>query len=197
MTSTDPNLDGKRWIMPAIFEVFGFSSVLKVDDTFDVGKPWYVWCGYAATGIFFLIGGVLWVVFRRRIEELSSWHQLRVIRSELAHALQENKELHTSIYIPKGTGLPPDHSGLYIRATSTVRPSLPAPPVQSAPVKPQHNVQCVGFKAISDDPIFTIAALIFRNVPTGKLLGKFTAPRLRVIYYDNSTGLEIANMCPI
>jgi len=64
-------------------------------------------------------------------------------------------------------------------------------------VKPQHNVQCVGFELISDDP-FSIAALCFQNVPTpGRLMGKFKYPRLRVIYYVNSTGQEIADMCPL
>jgi hypothetical protein len=62
--------------------------------------------------------------------------------------------------------------------------------------KPQHNVQYVGFKFIDDDP-FKIAALIFQNVPTGKLLGKFTWPRLRVTYYDHATGLEIISMGPM
>ncbi len=62
--------------------------------------------------------------------------------------------------------------------------------------KSSHNVQCVGFKAISDPP-FTTATLIFRNVPNGQLLGKFQFPRLRVIYYDHSTGLEIADLCPL
>ena len=69
-------------------------------------------------------------------------------------------------------------------------------PADSGWTKPAHNVQCVGFKAISDPP-FTIAALIFRNVPNGKLLGKFRYPRLSVTYYDNSTGLEIVYMCPM
>jgi hypothetical protein len=62
--------------------------------------------------------------------------------------------------------------------------------------KPTHNVQCVGFKVISSDP-FTIAAMRFQNVPTGKLMGKFERPRLRVVYYEQPTGQEIADMCPI
>ncbi len=63
--------------------------------------------------------------------------------------------------------------------------------------KPQHNVKFVGFKFIHDEP-FRIAALRFQNVPTpGKLMGKFESPRLRVIYYEGSTGQEIADMCPI
>jgi hypothetical protein len=62
--------------------------------------------------------------------------------------------------------------------------------------KPLHNVQFVGFKFIHEEP-FRIAALIFKNVPTlGRLLGKFESPRLRVIYCENSTGQEIADMCP-
>ncbi len=68
--------------------------------------------------------------------------------------------------------------------------------VNSGLDKPQHNVQCTGFKVFTDDD-FIIAALCFRNVPNGKLLGKFGLPRLRVIYYKQSTGEEIADKCPI
>ena len=62
--------------------------------------------------------------------------------------------------------------------------------------KPQHNVQYVGFQMFSDDDFIT-ATLSFRNVPNGKLLGKFEMPRLRVIYYIQSTGEEIADMFPV
>jgi hypothetical protein len=63
--------------------------------------------------------------------------------------------------------------------------------------KPLHNVQFVGFKFIHDEP-FRVATLCFQNVSNaGKLLGKFERPRLRVIYYEHSTGQEIADMCPV
>ncbi len=65
--------------------------------------------------------------------------------------------------------------------------------------KPQHNVQCVRFKVISEDSFpLTFATLGFQNVPTRDwLMGKFEYPRLRVIYYANSTGQEIADFCPL
>jgi hypothetical protein len=63
--------------------------------------------------------------------------------------------------------------------------------------KPQHNVKFVGFKFIHDE-LFRIAVLRFQNVPIpGKLMGKFEGPVLRVIYYEGSTGQEIADMCPM
>jgi hypothetical protein len=74
---------------------------------------------------------------------------------------------------------------------------LPANSSKNGLVKPQHNVQCVGFELISDDPL-SIATLCFQNVPTpGRLMGKFEYPRLRVIYYVDSTGQEIADLCPL
>jgi hypothetical protein len=74
-----------------------------------------------------------------------------------------------------------------------------SPPIHPVPLlnsadKPQHNVQCTGFKVFMDDNFIT-ATLSFRNVPNGKLLGKFQMPYLRVIYYDLSTGEEVADMC--
>lgn len=76
--------------------------------------------------------------------------------------------------------------------------SVTTPAPQSKPSKPEHNVQCIGFRHFEDDSdLFPSAELIFKNVPTGELLGKFMWPRLRVIYYDNSTGIEIADMCPL
>ena len=60
--------------------------------------------------------------------------------------------------------------------------------------KAEHNVQCVGFKRCSDDD-FVFATLRFQNVPKqGKLIGKFESPSLRVIYYEASTGQEIADI---
>jgi hypothetical protein len=63
--------------------------------------------------------------------------------------------------------------------------------------KPVHNVRFIGFKFIDEEP-FRIATLGYKNVPKGKtLLGKFESPRLRVVYYEGSTGQEIADMCPL
>lgn len=97
MAGSDPHSGGKLWVMPAILEVFGFSSVLKAYDTFDAGRPWFVWFGYAATGTVFLAGGILWAVFRKRIAEYWPWHQLRVAIAELAKVQQENLELANSL----------------------------------------------------------------------------------------------------
>jgi hypothetical protein len=58
-------IDGKLWVMPALLEVFGFSSVLQAFETFAAGKTWYVWLTYAASGAAMIIGGVLWAVFRK------------------------------------------------------------------------------------------------------------------------------------
>jgi len=158
--------DAKRWVMPIILESFGLAAAFKAFDSFDAGKPWKTYCGYAALGILLMIGGVLWAVFRKRLLAWWPWRQLRIARAELA-AVQE-KELV----------------------------ALPLPS-QARLVKPQHNVQCAGFKFLVDPPL-DVAGLYFQNVPIpGKLIGKFEYPRLRVVYYDNSTGQEIADMCPL
>lgn len=83
------------------------------------------------------------------------------------------------------------------QTTTSVRQMLAGLPIQNRLVKPEHNVQCVGFRVLVDDP-FAIAVLSFQNVPTpGKLMGKFEYPRLRVVYYEHLTGQEIADMCPL
>lgn len=173
--------DGKLWIMPAILGTFGFSSVLKAFDTFDAGKSWHVWVSYATAGTLLTAAGVVWAVFRKKIAELWPWHQLRNTREELAKTLRANLELQLALSQDK----------------PTPKPLLPAPPEARDIPKPPHNVQCVGFKTISDSG-FEIACLCFRNVSVpGGLIGKFLHPRLRVVYYDNSTGQEIADMCPL
>lgn len=145
LSSSQNGLSGeiKLWVMPAILEVYGFSSILKAFDTFDAGKHWYVWLSYAALGTVLIPIGILWAVFRKRIAVF--WNKR--FGKEKAVAL-------------------------------------------SAVTKPTHNVQFVGFEQLDDDH-FNAAVLVFRNVPNGKLLGKFLAPRLRVIYYHDSTGQEI------
>lgn len=170
--------------------------LLATEELWRRPQTWYSWSSAFAVGVICAWFGDVAPTIKMKL--LGWWRapkDLAAALAENASLKQENSELRRSLATPREAVRLPDSSGLYIRATTAVRPSLPAPPVESAIVKPRHNVQCVGFKAISDDP-FTIAALIFRNVPNGKLLGKFTAPSLRVIYYDNSTGLEIADMCP-
>lgn len=80
----------------------------------------------------------------------------------------------------------------HILETSHPIPSALSP---GSITKPEHNVQCTGFKVFTDEDFIT-ATLSFQNVPNGKLLGKFRMPRLRVVYYNLSTGEEIADMCP-
>ena len=75
-------------------------------------------------------------------------------------------------------------------------PAVPPESITDGWTKPPHNVQCVGFTVFMNDDFIT-ATLGFQNVPTGKLLGKFEMPRLRVIYYDHQTGEELADRCPI
>ncbi|CAM5998705.1 unnamed protein product [Sphagnum balticum] len=79
------------------------------------------------------------------------------------------------------------------RSLARIATSAPLPTPIAAPseiVKPTHNVQFVEFKQLDED-YFRAATLVFRNVPNGKLLGKFLTPRLKVAYYDHATGLEI------
>ena len=142
-----------------------------------------------------LVLGLVALAFRDRSPQFVSWfraltrllsalkentelkRQLAERTLETTRVLQENSKLLERFDAPKGSG------------------ALPLLKL----VKPQHNVQCVGFKVISDDDLpLSTAALCFQNVPTsGKLMGKFECPRLRVIYYSNSTGQEIADMCPL
>lgn len=155
--------DGKLWIMPVILELFALPFAWISVQMLHDHEPWGAIAEYALTGIVLGIAGVVWAVFRRRIAEVWPWHQLRVVRAEIARVEQENAETR------KRLGLN----------------------------KPQHNVQCVGFKYIECEP-FKIAALRFQNVPVpGKLMGKFEWPRLRVIFYENSTGQEIADLAPV
>jgi hypothetical protein len=169
-----PSIDGKLWIMPLVLEAFGWASAFKSLDAFYDHRSWI---GYGASAIVLIVSGGLWIVFRKRLAELWPWYQLRIVKAELTQVLHKNSELQERLDLPK---------------ESVTGPS----PSQGRLVKPQHNVQCVGFKVISSDP-FTISALCFQNVPTGKLMGKFEGPRLRVIYYEHSTGQEITDLCPL
>jgi len=176
-------IDGKLWVMPALLEVFGFSSVLKFYDTLDAGKPWHVWLGYAVSGAMMIIGGVVWAVFRKRIAELWPWHQLRVAKLEHARLSQENSDLRENFSVLKEIE------------------ALPVPrSLQITLDKPQHNVQYSGFEVSGfDDESISQAYLLFQNLRMSpdQLLGKFEWPRLRFIYYDNSTGQEIADLVPL
>jgi hypothetical protein len=93
--------DGKLWVMPALLEVFGFSSVLKAYDTFDAGKPWHVWVGYAAAGTVMITGGVVWAVFRKKIADLWPQRQLRIAKAELLTLSAAKAELEQSLTLEK------------------------------------------------------------------------------------------------
>jgi hypothetical protein len=77
---------------------------------------------------------------------------------------------------------------------------LPALPTQSKPEPLKHNVQCLGFRHIVFDPILpelTAAALCYQNVPiTGEQIGEFSSARLKVNFYRESDGEEIAEAFP-
>jgi hypothetical protein len=168
---------GKLWIMPVLLELFAVPFAWISVQMLHDHEPWNAIAEYGLTGIFLAFSGATWAVFRKRIAGLWPWHKLRIARVEVAKLLQENLELQKRIGVSKES------------LALTV-------PKQNSLVKPQHNVQCVGFKWIDGEP-FKIAALRFQNVPTGKPIGKFEWPRLRAIFYQNSTGQEIVDMCPI
>jgi len=173
--------------MPALLEVFGFSSVLKAYDTFDTGKAWHIWLAYAANGAIMIAAGVLWAVFRKRISEWWPWNQLRATRAELALLSQENFDLRRSLNSSNEPLLLPSSLPAYQQAISAL-------------IKPQHNVQFRGFEFFENEPdIPWYATLLFQNVRStqDQLLGKFELPHLRALYYDNSTGQELADLGPL
>jgi len=198
MASGEPSANGKQlWIMPVVLELFAFPFAWISVQMLHDHEQWGAIAEYALAGILLSITGVAWAIFRKRIAESWPWRRLRIMEVELARVLQDNSELRKSLDASNETVLEPPNVPVYGGAISSARTSLPAPQVQSRLIKPKHNIQCVGFKLIKSEP-FVIAALCFQNVPTpGKLMGKFEWPRLRVIYYEHSTGQEIADMAPI
>jgi hypothetical protein len=159
--------------------------LLSTEELWRRPSAWYSWLGALAAGVICAWFGDVGPTIKTKV--VRWWRAPK----DLAIALAENSamKLHISqtlqeiAELRKEFGLPKELA------------ALPAPQ-QNRLVKPQHNVRCVGFKYIDSDP-FKIAALRFQNVPTGKPIGKFEWPRLRVIFYQNSTGQEVADMCPI
>jgi hypothetical protein len=142
--SGELSIDGKLWVMPLLLEAFGWALAFKSVDAFYDHRRW---AGYGVSAIVLIVGGGVWIAFRKRIAAWwGSWRG---------------------------------------KKTAAVR----------SQVVTYHNVQFTGFVPFDDDD-FVTATLSFRNVPNGKLLGKFERPRLRVIYYNQSTGEEIADMSP-
>lgn len=91
---------------------------------------------------------------------------------------------------------------VYARAAifpSSQFPVMPLPEPHRG--KPTHNVQFVGFKHIIPDPKLpglAFAALCFRNIEIpNQTLGEFRSARLRVDYYQESTGEEITSVFPV
>jgi len=148
---------------------------------------WYSWSGaLVAGGICAWFGDTAPTIRLKLVRWWRAPKDLATALIENASLKQENSELRRSL-----------DASVSPVAILGVRQSLPASTSPNSLVKPKHNVQCIGFKVISDDP-FAIAALCFQNVPIpGGLIGKFEWPRLRVVYYENSTGQEIADLCPL
>lgn len=169
-----PEINPWLLIVPSLFEAFGWAAAFKtVDAVYDHRE----WLGYGAAAIVLIVGGAIWFVLWARLTEIWPWRRLRVAKEELAKTLEENSELRRSLTAIQN--LPPALRSL----------------AQSIAIKPPHNVQCVGFKVFSD--ALVEATLVFKNVPNGKLLGKFQWPRLRVTYYDHVTGQELTEMVPL
>jgi hypothetical protein len=181
MAGSDPYPGGKLWVMPAILELFALPFAWIAVQMLHDHEPWNAILKYGVAGVALCITGIAWSVFRKRIAKLWPWHQLRAVRDELVQVSQENSELRKRLDIPKEMI------------------ALPAPK-QGRLVKPQHNVQCVGFNVFDDhDGTPVTVTLCFQNVRSSpdQLIGKFEWPRLGVVYYDNSTGQEIGDLCPL
>jgi hypothetical protein len=84
------DIDGKLWVMPVLLELFAFPFAWISVQMLHDHEQWKDITKYALTGIFLSIAGVAWAVFRKRIAKLSPWSQLRIVRAELAQALEEN-----------------------------------------------------------------------------------------------------------
>ncbi len=68
----DLNTDGKQWIMPILLEAFGWAVAFKSVDAFYDHRPWL---GYGTVAVVLIVSGVVWIAFRKRIENL--WDKLR------------------------------------------------------------------------------------------------------------------------
>jgi hypothetical protein len=208
--------DKKLWIMPVILELFAFPFAWISVQMLHDREPWKAIIEFAFAGIALGVAGVVWAVFRKRIAALRPWllGRWRAPKA-LAAALTENASLKEQLDISRRENL--GEKSETSKAKECYRQckeekevlsiqiaelkanggqlSLPAPAPQSTLVKPKHNVEWVGFTLFTNDDFIT-ATFCFRNVPNGKLLGKFEMPRLRVLYYDHSTGEEIADIFP-
>jgi hypothetical protein len=72
---------------------------------------------------------------------------------------------------------------------------FPAPPVPSKPEPLKHNVQCLGVEITPDFPLILMC---FRNIEIpGKPVGLFKAARLKVTFYLESSGEEVAEIFPV
>jgi hypothetical protein len=181
--SDGPDLPGWRL---RVLDYVGLGFLLLVaEEVMRRPKVWYSWTVPLAIGVVLLwLGDAAPTVWKWLIGKWRAPKALAIalaenasLKSQLMEELRDNSDLRDRLDAPRGSiALPP--------------------PSQAHLVKPQHNVQYVEFKSIHSDPFF-IAALCFQNVPTGRPMGKFESPRLRVIYYEHSTGQEIADLSPI
>jgi hypothetical protein len=149
-----------------VLDYIGLGFLLLVpEEIWRNPKGWYSWGAALVIGVVFLwLGDAIPIAWKWLLREWP-WGQLRIAKAE-------NLELRKRLDTPKELV------------------TLPAP-AQGRLVKPPHNVQFAGFNLLHWEA-FGLACLHFQNAPTaGKLLGKFNHPRLRVIYYEHSTGQEI------
>ncbi|MGA3371792.1 MAG: hypothetical protein ABSC48_08540 [Terracidiphilus sp.] len=161
-----------RDFMPWFIEFFALACAFGCIDSIREHSPYSQCASFAAASLLLAITGFKWSWIKTKITTLAKSRALRA-------ALAENAELKKQL------------------ADTRSQLALPVPPVQSRLVKPPHNVQYVEFRIIESEP-FVIAALRFQNVPIpGKVMGKFEWPRLRAIFYENSTGQEIADLSSI
>lgn len=160
-----------RDFAPWFIEFFALACAFGCIDSLREHSPYAQCVSFAVASLILAVVGFKWPWIKNRAVALAKSPHL--IRRALAENVELKRQLSERAVILS--------------------------PTQNDLVKPQHNVQCVGFKVIADDEFpLSVATLCFQNVPTmGKLMGKFEYPRLRVIYYANSTGQEIADMSPL
>jgi len=178
--SDPPSRDFAPWFI----EFFALACAFGCVDSIREHSSIVQCVSFAAVSLLLAVIGFKWSPIKTAVLALVArwpWNQLRIVKSELTRVLQENSELRESFVARKE--------------------AIPLPlSVQVTLAKPQHNVQYAGFEVSNDDgDSVSAATLLFQNVRTSpdQLLGKFEWPRLRVIYYDNSTGQEIADLAPL
>jgi len=105
------------------------------------------------------------------------------LAAENAGLLQSNKELEVRLKELEATATTTPIQNIY----------LPAPP-SPLPEPLKHNVRCVG---VEIEPDFPMVRICFRNIEIpGEPVGRFKAARLKINYYLESSGEEVAEIFP-